>query len=191
MEVSMTSLVALWLPILASAIAVFIASSLIHMLPGWHRNDYPQVPGEEGVMDALRPFAIPPGDYLVPRAANTREMQTPEFIEKLNRGPVLVMTVLPNGPFSMGRSLLLWFVYTLVVGVFAAYAAGRVLHAGADPVRICQLTAVTAFAAYTLALWQMSIWYWRGWGLTLKATLDGVIYAVITSLVFCWLWPTA
>ena len=33
----MTPLTALWLPILVSAVFVFIASSIIHMLPLWHK----------------------------------------------------------------------------------------------------------------------------------------------------------
>jgi len=38
-------------------------------------------------------------------------------------------------------------------------------------------------------LWQMSIWYRRSWSTTLKATLDGVIYGLLTGGAFGWLWP--
>jgi hypothetical protein len=31
-----------------------------------------------------------------------------------------------------------------------------------------------------VALWQMSIWYRRAWSITLKATVDGLIYALLT-----------
>jgi hypothetical protein len=48
---------------------------------------------------------------------------------------------------------------------------------------------VTAFVGYTLALWQMSIWYRRSWLTTTKATVDGLIYAVLTAATFAWLWP--
>ena len=37
----MVGLAALWLPILLSAVIVFVASSLIHMVSGWHKSDYP------------------------------------------------------------------------------------------------------------------------------------------------------
>ena len=77
----MTALTTLWLPILVSAVIVFIASSIIHMLPLWHKNDYPALPNQDAVMDALRPLAIPPGDYMLPRAANMKEMRTPEFTD--------------------------------------------------------------------------------------------------------------
>ena len=77
----MISLGALWLPILLSAVIVFLASSVVHMALLWHKNDYPRLPREDEVMAALRPLAIPPGDYMVPRASTREEMQTPEFTE--------------------------------------------------------------------------------------------------------------
>ena len=58
----MTALTALWLPIIVSAVIVFIASSIIHMLPLWHKGDYPAFPNQAGVVEALRPMNIPPGE---------------------------------------------------------------------------------------------------------------------------------
>ena len=57
----MTGLTALWLPILLSAVLVFVVSSAIHMVSPWHKSDYPRVPDEDKLRDALRPLAIPPG----------------------------------------------------------------------------------------------------------------------------------
>jgi hypothetical protein len=185
----MTGLSALWLPILLSSVIVFVASSIIHMLLPWHRNDYLKVPNEDRVRDALRPLAIPPGDYIVPRCDSTQEMRSPEFAEKLKQGPVMVLTVMPNGPISIGRNLALWFVYCLVVGYFAAYVAGRTLPAGASYLHVFQIVGATAFIGYVLALWQMSIWYQREWSTTVKATIDGLIYALLTAGTFGWLWP--
>ena len=98
-------LATLWLPILVSAVIVFLASSVIHMGPLWHRGDYPQMPREAEVMAALRPLAIPPGDYLLPRAKDMKEYKTAEFTAKIAQGPVVVMTVMPNAPVAMGKSL--------------------------------------------------------------------------------------
>jgi hypothetical protein len=185
----MTGLFALWLPILLSTVIVFVASSVIHMALPWHKSDYPSLPNEDQVRQALRPLALPPGDYFVPRAADMQEMKSPAFAEKMAQGPVMVLTVMPNGPFSMGRNLGMWFVYCGVVGIFAAYAAGRTLPPGADYLRVFQLIGATAFVGYSLALWQMSIWYRRAWSTTLKATVDGLIYAALTAGSFGWLWP--
>lgn len=185
----MTELSALWLPILLSSVLVFVVSSVIHMALPWHKSDYPAVPNEERVREALRPLAIPPGDYMVPRASSSKEMQSPEFVEKLKQGPVLILTVLPNGPMAMGKSLLLWFVYSAVVGLFAAYVASRALAAGAVYLDVFRFVGTTAFIGYAVALWQMSIWYKRAWSTTVKTTIDGLIYALVTAGVFGWLWP--
>ena len=185
----MTRLLLLWLPILLSSAIVFVVSSIIHTLLPWHKNDYTKVPNEDKVMDALRPFAEPPGDYMVPHCSSTEEMRSPEFSEKMKKGPVMVLTVIPNGPVSMQKSLILWFVYCAVVGVFAAYVAGRALPAGAPYLRVFQFVGVTAFLGYAVALWQMSIWYHRAWSTTIKATIDGLVYALLTAGTFGWLWP--
>ena len=144
----MVTLSQLWLPILVSAVFVFVASSIIHMATPWHKDDYSQVPNEDKVMEALRPFNLPPGDYMMPRPANMQDMSSPEFAEKRNKGPVMVFTVMPSGPFSMGKNL-----------------------------------------GYSVALWQFSIWYHRSWGTTIRSTVDGLIYALLTAGVFGWLWP--
>jgi hypothetical protein len=184
----MVPLAALWLPILLSAVIVFVASSIIHMASPWHKNDYPKVPNEEGLRAALRPLAIPPGDYMVPRPSSREEMKDPKFLEKINQGPNLVLTVLPTGPWSMGRNLGLWFVYLLAVSLFAAYIAGRALAPGAPYLQVFRFVGATAFLGYAAALWQMSIWYRRAWSTTVKATIDGLIYAVLTAGTFGWLW---
>jgi len=187
----MITIASLWLPILISAVIVFIASSVIHMGPLWHRSDYPQMPREAEVLNALRPLAIPPGDYFIPRASGMQEMRSPEFKNKLNQGPVAVMTVLPNGMFSMRRNLLQWFVFLIVVSIFCAYIAGRTLPPGTPYLRVFQIVGATAFIAYTLALCELSIWYRRAWSLTLKGALDGLIYGALTAGTFGWLWPHA
>jgi len=185
----MVPLAALLLPILLSAVIVFVVSAIINMAPLWHKNDYPRVPDEDGLRAALRPLSIPPGDYMVPRAQGRDEMQSPPFLARMNEGPNLMLTVLPNGPWSMGRSLVQWFVYLLVVSIFAAYVAGRALPPGTDYRVVYRFVGTTAFLSYAVALWQMSIWYRRAWSATIKATVDGLIYALLVGGTFGWLWP--
>jgi hypothetical protein len=185
----MVTIASLWLPILLSAVIVFISSTIIHMGPFWHRGDFPRMPRETEVLNALRPFAMPPGDYFIPRAGGMQEMRSPEFKDKLNQGPVAVITVMPNGMMSMQRNLMQWFVFLIVVGVFCAYIAGRTLPAGTPYPRVFQIVGATAFIGYVLALCELSIWYRRSWSLTAKAALDGLIYAALTGGTFGWLWP--
>ncbi len=99
----MTGLSALWLPILLSAVFVFVASSILHMALPWHKSDYKTLPNEDKAMDALRALAIPPGDYMVPRPSSRADMSSPAFAAKLKKGPVMVLTVMPSGPMSRRR----------------------------------------------------------------------------------------
>src|SRR5258706_9237494 len=126
---------------------------------------------------------------MIPRCANHKEMRTPEFQEKIKQGPVMIVTVLPNKMIGMGRNLGLWFVYLIVVSVFAAYVAGRGLAHGTDYLTVFRFAGATAFIGYSAALWPMSIWYQRAWSSTIKATIDGLIYGLLTAGTFGWLWP--
>ncbi|HEX9729709.1 MAG TPA: hypothetical protein VGA37_14490 [Gemmatimonadales bacterium] len=185
----MVSLTALWLPILLSAVAVFVASSIIHMVFTYHRADVRGLPKEAEVMDALRPFNIPPGDYTMPRAADAKEMGSPEFVGKLSQGPVAFMTVYRNGPFNMGKQLTMWFVYCLVVGLFAGYLASRTLAPGTDYLKVFRVVGTVAFAGYGLALVQDAIWWGRNWGSTMRSLFDSLVYALLTAGMFGWRWP--
>jgi hypothetical protein len=185
----MVPLAELWLPIVLSSVLVFVASSIIHMFLPFHRGDLRQVEREDAVMDALRGFNLPPGDYALPYAGSPEALRSPAFLEKMNKGPVVLMTVGPTGPPAMALQLALWFVYLLVVSSVAAYVAGRALGAGTDYLPVFRFAGTTAFAAYALALPQNSIWWRRNWMMTLKTMLDGLVYGLLTGGVFGWLWP--
>jgi hypothetical protein len=187
----MVPLTQLWLPILVAAVIVFVVSSVIHMFLGYHAGDVKGLPNEAAVGDALRGFDIPPGDYAMPHAGSSAAMKTPEYQEKLNKGPVLFMTVMPNGPFSMGSSLVQWFLYCVLVGIFGGYVAGRALAPGANYLAVFRFAGATAFAGYGLALLQNSIWWHRSWGATLRSVFDALIYAGLTAGTMGWLWPSA
>ena len=184
----MISIASLWLPIVVAAVFVFVASSVIHMTPLWHKSDYQGVPREADVMNALRPLGIPPGDYFIPWTSH-RDMKSPEFQEKMKQGPVALVTILPNGPVSMGKPLALWFVYLLIVGTFAALIAGDTLPAGTPYPRVFKVVLTSSFMGYALALLQNSIWLRRSWVVTFKGCFDGLIYAALTAGTFGWLWP--
>lgn len=185
----MTGLLTLWLPILLSAVIVFIASAIIHTVLPWHKGDYRSVPNEDQVRAALRPFAIAPGDYMIPRPGSSADLKSPEFLERVREGPNLIVTVLPNAQWSMGRNLSLWFVYCLVVSTLAACLTGLAAPPGSDYHAVFHFVGMAAFIGYAVALWQMSIWWRRSWMTTFKATIDGLIYALLTAATFAWLWP--
>jgi hypothetical protein len=185
----MVPVLSLWLPIILSAVFVYVASSIIHMVLPYHRNDMRKLPREDEVAEALRRFDIPPGDYAMPRPDSMKDMKTPEFGEKMKAGPVAIMTFVPPGPPKMGTNLVLWFIYCVVVSIFAAYVTGHALPPGAGYRGVFRFAGCTAFACYSMALLQDSIWYYRNWGTTFKSVFDGLIYGLLTAGTFGWLWP--
>lgn len=186
----MVGVLALWLPILVAAVFVFAASSVIHMFLPYHRSDFGPVPDEDTFLDTLRGFHIPAGDYVAPYADSGEVMKSEEFQEKARRGPVLFMTVMPSGdPFAMGSRLAQWLVYSLIVGVFAAYITGRAVGPGGEYLSVFRFAGTTAFMGYGLAHIPRSIWHGQAWSTTLKNLFDALIYGLLTAGVFGWLWP--
>lgn len=185
----MVPIMLLWFPILLSAVFSFIISAIIHMLLPYHRSDFAKLPAENDVMEALGKVDIPPGDYMMPFTNNMKEMRSPEFMEKMKKGPVASMTVLKPGKQGMASGLVLWFVFNVIVSIFAAYITGRALGPGAPFRAVCRFSGAVAFAGYSLALLHNSIWYKMKWSTTFKLMFDGLIYALATAATFGWLWP--
>jgi len=101
----MVGLPALWMPIIVSAVFVFITLMLSHMMPGWHKHDMMAVPGEDKVLETLRGLNVQPGEYRFPYGNTTAEMTAPAFVEKMKTGPVGTMTIRPNGELPFGKMM--------------------------------------------------------------------------------------
>lgn len=185
----MVPILSLVIPILLSAVIVFVVSSIIHMVLPWHRTDFRKLPKEDDVLEALRRLTIPPGDYAAPYAGSPAAMNDPAFLERMNAGPVVLMTVSPAGPPSIATNLALWFLYSVLVSLFAAYITGRALGPGAYYLEVFRFAGTSAFMGYSFALLQNSIWFSRSWLTTFKSVLDGLVYALLTAGTFGWLWP--
>ena len=159
----MVYLTSLWLPILLSAVAVFIGSSIVHMVLGYHKSDYSAMPGEDNVRAALRNESVPPGHYFVPHCVDPKEMATPEVKQKFEEGSVALVTVLPNGVPSMGKPLVSWFIYCLVIATLVAYLTGRTVGAGAEYLMVFRVAGTAAFLGFAGASASDSIWKALPW----------------------------
>jgi hypothetical protein len=180
---------ALWLPVLLSAVIVFVASSLIHMALPIHKSDYRKLPDEPKVLDSLGAAGVTPGrEYRFPFCTQ-KEMKAPETIEKMNRGPVGLLVIMPSGSMNMGKFLGQWFLYCVVVSLFTACVTGSTRAPGSGYTQVFHVAGLTAFIGYSLAQAQNSIWRGVTWGVTLKHMLDGLIYGLLTAGTFGWLWP--
>lgn len=184
----MVPLAALWLPILLSAVIVFIASSIMHMLLPYHRSEYRQLPDEDKVRTALRAAGVKQGLYVLPYTTH-KDMKSPAMAEKYKEGPVGMMTIAPNGPPAMPRFLGLWFAYTLIIGFFVAYLTGHTVAPGAPYLAVFRVAGTAAFMSYGLATLSNGIWKAQPWSMVMKEVFDGLVYALLTAGTFGWLWP--
>jgi len=187
----MVSLAALWLPIIVSAVLVFVASSILHMALKYHNADYRKFSNEDDVRAAINKGNAPPGMYLMPWAMGSTDMKDPAVVEKFKQGPVAVTYVRPTGMWQMGTLLGQWFVYLLVVSFFIAYIACHTIAAGAPYLVVFRVVGAVGFLAYAGARAQHAIWWGEPWPVTIKDIIDGLIYGCVTAGTFGWLWPKA
>jgi hypothetical protein len=179
----------LWLAILLAAVFVFIVSSILHMCVPIHKSDFQGLPNEEAVLESMRAANVEPGAYMFPHCESMQDLAKPEMVEKYNQGPVGHMVVLPNGPFAMGKSLLHWFAFCIVVSLMTGYATSIGLGKGADGMLVFRSTFVISFLTYGVSAATNSIWKGVTWIVTCKFFFDGLMYALATAGTFAWLWP--
>ena len=184
----MTPLSALWLPIVLSAVIVFVASSIMHMLLPYHRSDYKGLPDEDKILSTLRAAGLKRGLYIFPFTTH-KDMRSPAVIEKYNQGPVGMLTVFPIGPPVMPKFLGQWFTYCLIIGFFVAYLAAHTVAPGTYYLAVFRIVGTAAFLAYGLGNISNSIWKGQTWSMTIKEMIDGLVYALLTAGTFGWLWP--
>jgi hypothetical protein len=102
-------------------------------------------------------------------------MKSAPAIEKMKRGPVGLLTVLPSGPPAMGRNLLQWFLYCAVISIIAGYLSCRTLAPGTAFLQVFRVVGIATLLGYGAAHVQESIWNGRSWVVTFKHLFDSVI----------------
>jgi hypothetical protein len=187
----MAELLALWLPILLSAVFVFVVSSVVHMALPVHKGDFGKLPDEDATLAALRNSGVAPGQYMFPCPSSMQDMNTPAMQAKYAAGPVGMMIVREKGDLGMGKALLAWFGFCLVIGLFTAYLTGLAVRPGAGFAAVFRVSATVALLGH--AFWSVNDSIWKGvsWSTTGKYMLDGLAYALVTGATFAWLWPAA
>ena len=182
-------LLALWMPIVASAVAVFLVSSLVHMVLKWHASDYRGLSNEDEVREVLKRSGLKPGSYFLPYCKDMKETTTPAMVAKFTEGPVGHLVVAQNGPPAMGKYLGGWFAYCLLVSFFVAYLAAHTIAPGAPYLSVFRVVGTVAFMTYGLSALVDSIWKQQPLTPTVKHMVDGLLYALVTAGCFGWLWP--
>ena len=185
-EVAMIPLSALWLPILLSAVGVFIASNILHMaIPAWHRGDYGKLDNEKAFLDAIA--SAKSGQYIAPHV-NWGKLGAEER-EAMMRRPMAFALVRNPARFSFPKTLGLYLVYLLVISTFIAYVAAVTLAAGMPFGYVFRVVGSAGILAYAFGTVSDAIWYGKPWSVVAKFVIDGVIYGLVTGAIFGWLWP--
>lgn len=179
----------LWLPILVSSVVVFIASSVAWTISPHHKKDIQQLPDEKSFMDDLSRRRIPPGTYMWPNATSAEVMKSDEFQARYQAGPWGTLNVLPARP-NMARNLTLVFLFYVVVGVFVAYITGHARQPGTGFLPVFQVAGATAVLAYCAGPIPNAIFFGKPARFVLTDFLDGIVYGLLTGVVFAVLWPS-
>ncbi len=187
----MSAIALLWMPILVTAVLIFIASTMIHMVFKWHNADYQKLTNEDDVRAVVHASSAEPGQYMIPYCVDMKEMGGEVMMKKFNDGPVAFLTVRKNGTPAMGSTLFQWFIFTIVIASFAGWIAMSVFSGKADARAAGQMVGLISFLAYGAGSVPLGIWLGKSWGSVAKDLLDAVIYGVISWLVFAWCWPAS
>lgn len=184
----MDFLVALWIPILASAAAVWVASALMWMVMPHHRKDMRKLPDEDAFMAQVRAAGILPGGYAFPHCPSHADGQKPEFKRKWEEGPAGYLSVW--GKMNMGKNMGLTFLVYLVAGLLIAYLGWSALpHDGAGFGQVMQVIGTAGVLAYCTAFLPNAIWFQMPRNALLSNLFDGLVYGLITGAIFGALWP--
>jgi hypothetical protein len=174
----------LWLPIVVSAVLVWVASFLMHMVLPHHKKDYAGLPDEDKFYTGLE--GVKPGQYMFPWCTSMAVMKNPEFLERQKRVPNGTMTIW-DGPVNMGKNLMLTLLFYLVVGIFIAYLASHSIAPGTPYLKVFQVAGAAAFMAHGLGWVPHTIWFgWKGFWAYM---FDSIVFALVTAGTFGWLWP--
>jgi hypothetical protein len=181
------TLQALWLPIVLSAVAVMIGSSVIWMALKYENAEWKPIAAEDKMIEAVRALNLPaPGQYLFPHMFG----QSPDLVaKKMEEGPVGILLLRKPAKMNMGGMLFKSFIFYLVVSFFVAYVASHALDSGAEYLRVFQIAGVCAFMGYGFALVPEAIWFGRTWKSVVKGLFSALILGCLTAGTFGWLWP--
>jgi hypothetical protein len=189
----MDFLTQLWIPILASAAAVWIASAVVWMAMPHHKSDHSKLPDEQGFINALRAMNIPPGNYGIPHCGHNADKNNPLMKECWEKGPMGSLTLWKTPP-NMGANMLWTFITYLALSAVLAYVGWTALGpaiAGGDGsfMRIFRVMGAMGIAAYAFSHVPGSLWGGHYPRAIVMCVIDGVVYGLITGAIFAAMWP--
>jgi hypothetical protein len=179
------------LPVVLSAIAVFILSMIIHLAMPWHKTDYAIVPDHDAAIAAIQSLNLSPDDYAMPNVRVPGGGKNPDFVAEFERGPTFHLTMMPAGGMPMGKFMGAWFGFMLLVSAIAGWVTSSIVPPGGDGHAVFHYSAIITACSYGFGGWTLSIWYFRRWSTAFKGTFDAILYGLASGAVFMWMWPKA
>jgi len=190
-------LTALWIPILASAAAVWIISAVFWMAINHHNKDFDRLPDEAAFIAAVKSLNIPPGVYGFPYFGDRSACNTPEGKKAMTEGPLGMLYNWRPG-LGMGKNMVITFLVYIAVSVCIAYIAWNAFRHDGVPVapapsfgRVMQITGTAGVAAYAFAFIPGGVWFQAKGRSLVLGMIDGVVYGLVTGAIFAWRWPAA
>lgn len=188
----MAFLAQLWLPIVVSAVLVFVVSAVTHMFIPARQTEWGHLPKEGDLQEALR--GARPGLYGFPMPASPDQRNKPAAMQRWAEGPSGWLALVPAGPIDMGRNLGLSLLMNLFVSFVAAYVATLTL--GSVPLSmvphervVFRVVSSIGFLAYAVGSIYEAIWFWRPWKSLAYTAVDALLYGLVMGGTFGWLWP--
>jgi hypothetical protein len=184
----MELLTPLWLPILLSAVAVWILSALVWMAMPHHKQDFIRLPDEDGFMDYVRQSGIKPGNYVFPDFRGREAMKSPKVEKALNDGPVGHLSLWPT-PLTMGGKMVATFIVYLVASILIGYLTRVALPGAAPFAKVFQVAGTAGILAYCFSFIPNAVWFGSYRRTIVANIIDGIVYGLITGAIFAWRWP--
>jgi hypothetical protein len=182
MEISVWEL---WLPVVVSGVALFIASWAAWMLLPHHKKEWGRLPEEDAIMNALKSANIPAGQFMFPCPVTPNDWKTADFKAKMQAGPNGNLVVW-SGPCSMGKNMACTVLFFLVANFVIAYLAAQALAPGSDLMKVFQFVGTAGILTYGTANILNGIWFGRK---MVADIVDGIVYGLITGAIFAAMWP--
>jgi hypothetical protein len=183
----MEFLTTLWLPVLLSAAAIWVISTIVGMALPHHKQDWIGIPDEDGFMDYIRRSGIKPGNYLFPDFRSREALKSEKVETALKAGPVGHLSVW-NTPVTMGGKMVATFIVYLVVSILIAYLTRVALPGAAPFAKVFQVAATAGVLAYCFASIPNALWFGAYKRTIVASIIDGIVFGLITGAIFACLW---
>lgn len=186
----MDMLMDLWLPIVLTAAACFIASSIMWMALPHHKASMKAIEDEGPLDRALEEMKLSPGGYYLPNCSDKAKMKSDEFKARWKNGPWAFVSI-PSGTPNFGFNLLMTLIEFLLIAFVIAYLASAALPAGAEYLKVFQIVGAAAVLAHVLGSIYHNFYQMKTMSHVVACAFDGLVYALLTAGIFAAFWPEA